>query len=149
MLNDCNETAVNENAIHSMSDNEKEISSQPDIRSSHSSDTDTESLEGELKTPVFDSETSDFDFLSEESDDDCNDQLNIKQELAAWAVLFLIKNDALSALLCILKRYGLSVPKDARTLLKTPRHVEVLTKANGSYIYFGIQQAIMRQLAKI
>ena len=42
----------------------------------------------------------------------------------------------------MLSKYGLEVPKDSRTLLKTPRVVNVGNKFGGSYHYLGIQHGI-------
>ena len=125
LLNESSEDSDSNNSILSVSENQNVInqsSLKDDNLSNSSSETcDNDTYEGQDKFPIFESEHSDFDFLSDEPDNESNDEMNLKEEIAAWAVLFLIKNDALSALLCILKRYGLSVPKDARTLSKTQK----------------------------
>ena len=87
---------------------------------------------------------SDFDYLS--SDSDSYETLDIRSEIAAWAILFLIKNDALSALLHILRKHGLKLPKDARTVLKTPTNVGIINKSGGNYVYFGLKNGLESQL---
>ena len=49
----------------------------------------------------------------------------------------------------ILRSEGHRVPKDGRTLLKTPRSVPVVDKCGGQYVYFGIESGIVAAIAKI
>lgn len=50
-------------------------------------------------------------------------------------------------MLTILKQHGYDdLPKDLRTLLKTLRHVETLSKCSGTYTYLGISNGIQRTL---
>lgn len=46
-------------------------------------------------------------------------------------------------MLVILCHYHTYLPKDARTLLKTPKVYEVLNVAGGSYYHFGIENWVM------
>ena len=69
--------------------------------------------------------------------------------LAEWAAEFNIPHTALSALLKILSRKGLSVPTDARTLMSTDRSCEVKNVAGGSYYHFGIENSLIAQLASL
>ena len=39
---------------------------------------------------------------------------------------------------------GLDVPKDSRTLMKTPRSVNVIMEGNDSYHYIGIGEAVKK-----
>ena len=68
---------------------------------------------------TFSSTDSDTDATDNESKD------SVKNRLAEWAILFNIPHLALSSLLCILRDADLNVPKDPRTLLRTPRHTDV------------------------
>ena len=45
-------------------------------------------------------------------------------------------------MLSILRQEGIDVPKDSRTLLKTPRNVEIISRDEWSYHYVGIQKSI-------
>jgi len=69
-------------------------------------------------------ENSSHDFYSSFSDEESsiNDSpAQIKDEIAYWALEYKVKHNALDALLIILKKYvDQTLPKCARTLLKTP-----------------------------
>lgn len=65
-----------------------------------------------------------------------------KEELGEWAVRHKIKHDALRDLLGIVRRQNQHLPKDPRTLLRTPREVSVKFIDGGSYYYLGVQNAI-------
>ena len=41
------------------------------------------------------------------------------------------------------------IPKDSRTLLKTPRLVSSIAKCSGYYVYIGIQKGIQRCLENV
>ena len=45
-------------------------------------------------------------------------------------------------MLGILHNYGLNLPRDARTLLKTPVRIPSQGKCGGDYVYFGISNGI-------
>ena len=87
-------------------------------------------------------------FISSESDiDDCIDSDNNEdfgQSLAAWSTSHHISRAALNDLLGLLRTKQLGLPRDARTLLKTPRRIDAADKCGGKYIYLGIQQGIFR-----
>ena len=91
---------------------------------------------------------SDLDSGSDESDlDSESDSHNVESdpdstlafELGMWASSFGVSFVALSALLSILRVFHPSLPKDPRTLLKTPRNTAVKSvEGGGSYFHFGI-----------
>lgn len=69
--------------------------------------------------------------------------------LRKWAVRNNIPLHALSELLTILKTKGHdSLPKDARTLLKTPQHIEVSKMGTGEYWYGGLQSKLIKIFKK-
>lgn len=41
-------------------------------------------------------------------------------------------------------KQGFRVPKDARTLLSTPRSIDVMQKCEGDYLYLGIENGISK-----
>jgi hypothetical protein len=43
-------------------------------------------------------------------------------------------------LLSLLRKYGHQLPKDSRTLLQTPRSVNITEKCGGKYVYFGLKK---------
>jgi hypothetical protein len=89
-----------------------------------------------------------------DSDDNCNElqptnsETTFRQQLKLWASTNKCQHRSLNELLDILRQQGHELPKDARTLLETPRNVPVLTKCGGQYIYFGIEQGIIKNLSK-
>lgn len=71
------------------------------------------------------------------------------QQLASWATKNRCQRSAVNELLEILRQQGhTSLPKDARTLLETPREISPLIKCNGQYLYFGIASGINQILSK-
>lgn len=81
-------------------------------------------------------QTDDF-FASEDEDDDLADFLR------SWAVTHRIKHVAINSLLKILCKSGLSLlPKDCRTLLKTPQTVDIKPLGNGSIWYYTIRKCL-------
>ena len=84
------------------------------------------------------------------SDDEKDEEQNtsIRDEIAEWATKFQIPIVALAALLHILQLYKLNVPKDPRTLLKTPRNYSVQNVAGGDYYYCGIEAGIISALKR-
>lgn len=71
-----------------------------------------------------------------------NKNFHFKQQLndqiRNWALEYRITNRALDALLKILNSIGLSCVLDSRTLLKTPRSVEILEMNGGKFWYNSI-----------
>ena len=48
----------------------------------------------------------------------------------------------------VLRKYGNFLPKDARTLLKTPSNISALKKCKGNFIYFGIEAGLLNLLSQ-
>ena len=72
----------------------------------------------------------------------------LQQDLASWSCYNRCSKSCLDELLVILRRYGCVLPKDARTLLKTPTSVETKTIFGGSYVYLGIAAGLRRILGE-
>lgn len=68
----------------------------------------------------------------------------LRQLLAQWASVWWICHNAVDALLNLLRMFSWesSLPKSARTLLKTPRFVVTRTVLLGKYSHIGILQGI-------
>lgn len=66
--------------------------------------------------------------------------------LALWASKNNITREAVNELLELLRKNGHDLPKDSRTLMETPRYVEVLEKCGGHYFYFGIDLCLQNIL---
>jgi len=67
---------------------------------------------------------------------------SLKSELACWVMDAHVSRESCNNLLALLRRHGCEVPKDSRTLLKTPRTVPVTCKCGGPYLYFGMQKVL-------
>ena len=68
-------------------------------------------------------------------------------DLAAWASRNRCSRKAINELLNILNKNGLSsLPKDCKTLLKTPKYINIKELCGGEYIYFGIKKGIKQIL---
>ena len=93
---------------------------------------------------VDETENEDYYSYGEGSDDDSEDDksFNLREELACWAIQYNISHAALAALLQILQKCGLDLPKDPRTLLRTPTHYTIQEIAGGSYCHVGLENNI-------
>lgn len=78
------------------------------------------------------------------------DSNRIKGLLAEWAVFYGICHNAVDALLGILRLFvwGMTLPKTARSLLKTPRSVAVRSVPPGEYHHFGLLHGIKEYLSR-
>lgn len=84
---------------------------------------------------------------NENSDDSSNNENEIyeslEEKLRAWVVKHKIKRIALSDLLKILKSTGLDyLPENSKTLMQTPRTVEIVSSCNGKLWYYGIEKSL-------
>lgn len=68
----------------------------------------------------------------------------LEQDLALWATKNKCTRSALNDLLVILRKQGHRLPKDARTLLRTPRTVEIVEKCGGKYLYLGLETGLLK-----
>ncbi|KAK5649730.1 hypothetical protein RI129_000759 [Pyrocoelia pectoralis] len=90
--------------------------------------------------------------INDNGDSEClpliqNVCLPIKSNLAMWAVQNNITQNSLRELIVILKLENdidnfQNLPNDPRTLLNTPRKVDIVYLSPGYYYYFGIQASI-------
>lgn len=70
---------------------------------------------------------------------------DITKSLISWSQEHNITHSALDGLLKILKPLHPFLPKDSRTLLHTPRYINVVDCGGGSYIYFGLLAHIIER----
>lgn len=86
-----------------------------------------------------DNQQTDEFFASEDEDS----ILDLADVLRSWAVTHRIKHVAINSLLKILRTSGLPLlPKDCRTLLKTPQSVDIKPLGNGSIWYYTIRKCL-------
>lgn len=74
--------------------------------------------------------------------------LEFKNFLRNWTITHGVKSCAVSSLLSHLKKYPCfsTLPKDARTLLHTPRKCDVIDVEPGTYCHFGLTNGILETL---
>lgn len=130
---------------------------------------DYDSFENQTKASVdgIESDENQFDVDGIDSDENqfdtneilySNDQPSIENEnvqslqadLRCWATKHKIKRCAVSDLLTLLRKNNLKIdlPKDSRTLLKTPRQTFIQALSPGYYCHFNITAAILSVLEK-
>ncbi|XP_071579305.1 uncharacterized protein [Temnothorax nylanderi] len=90
--------------------------------------------------------------FSDESDESIDDDVGdttssfdtLKADLAQWALKYAIHHNAINELLHIILKYipNCFLPRDARTLLCTPRKTNVVDLAGGEYLHFGLETVL-------
>ena len=72
----------------------------------------------------------------------------LDQRIAQWAINNSCTRSTINEILEIFRSLGHRVPKDARTVLKTPRSVPVTESCDGQYVYFGIESGVSKVLVQ-
>lgn len=89
-------------------------------------------------------------FSSEEKSDNSStssNKMDLNDDLSLWACRNALSRAAVTELLNILISHGhTELPKDARTLLQTPKIVPVEDKFGGQYTYLGIENQIRKKI---
>lgn len=79
------------------------------------------------------------------------DMEDFREDLKNWALKFQIKHTAINSLLSLLKSHipDNILPKDARTLVGTPRNTGILSDPNigGEYWHYGLRKILMDTLS--
>lgn len=72
---------------------------------------------------------------------------SLQQDLASWVSKNKCTREATNELLDLLRNHGhITLPKDSRTLLQTPRIIQSVEKCGGQYVYFGVEKGIHKTL---
>lgn len=72
-------------------------------------------------------------------------EIGFLTELKNWALRFKISIIALTMLLFIINKYAqLKLPKDGRTVLKTPRTTPLIPMESGQYYHYGLNKIVKR-----
>jgi len=93
---------------------------------------------------VPDETDGDFDNIYTSSDEssDSDSPETFAEQLRRWAIKNNIANNVLNELLVILRNNNMNVPKDSRTLKKTPKEVVARNMGDGFYIHYGLSDAL-------
>lgn len=137
----------------------------PDLNCSSTSSEQRQNEHETTCTDVWNDFLNTVDSLDDHSDTESTDELSdvemdsktngdaisdhcLSAELGSWASEFNISHSALSHLLSVLSPYHPSLPKDPRTLLKTPRkiHLKSVDASSGYYFHFGIKEALSKSV---
>ena len=107
----------------------------------------------EFDTSIEEEGTDEEDGYVEEeenvADDIDNEEgISLRDNLASWACRNNLSRSCVNELLEVLRQSNLDLPKDARTLLQTPKHVEIKDKFGGKFIYLGIKDEMERFILK-
>ncbi|XP_031330642.1 uncharacterized protein LOC116161619 isoform X2 [Photinus pyralis] len=71
-------------------------------------------------------------------------ELDYTSKLRQWALEENISHKSLNKLLVLQREHNLTVPKDARSLLRTPRTVAMKKLGSGQFYYFGIKNTLLQ-----
>ena len=72
----------------------------------------------------------------------------LPQSLRRWALTFNVNHSALTQLLHILHDHHPELPKDIRTLLKTPRSIVSKQLQNGLYCHLGLKSQLLNLITQ-
>lgn len=96
----------------------------------------TQNIDPNLLGDIYEDERE-FDLVDHE--------LEFTEKLKIWAIEGQVTHTTLNKLLKLLKSHGHeSLPLDSRTLLSTPRKIELQEMGTGSFWYAGIESCIVR-----
>lgn len=99
------------------------------------------------------SEDSDVLIDDEFSEDDSlmmgDSNSNIASDIASWSIENGIAHNAMDSLLKLLKKHGTNdLPSFSRTLLETPKTVNIQHKSGMEYFYFGVEHFFNNHIQK-
>lgn len=141
---------VENNLIFSTSDQSFDYVSASDSINLFESGLNTNTLVDDLKETtnnnLLEDDYEDLNSSTSEPEDFENDSENLNLTIALWALRYRISHKALSELLKSLKKFPSfstkNLPKDARTLLNTPKSTSVQVMGTGTYYHFSIMSEV-------
>lgn len=106
---------------------------------------DNDSDSPEIYQQIMSNELNDNDDQGGDQADPVEEMLPLVMELQNWALRNHITHNAINELLAFLPRYGINnlLPKDARTLLSTPRMVLIEKMGSGEFWYNGLRESLI------
>lgn len=104
---------------------------------------ETENLENEVDYEVLYSEEDGEDMGDENSCETMTANINkLREKLCCWSIKHCISNVAVNEMLSIFRDCNINVPKDVRTLKKTPKDVVARPMGPGTYVHYGLSDAL-------
>jgi len=76
----------------------------------------------------------------------CENVSNFENKLQKWVLQYNVSRNCVNDLLGILRSEGFELPKDVRTLMKTPKKHDVADLDPGKYIHFGLDKMLIQLL---
>ncbi|KYN21546.1 hypothetical protein ALC57_06079 [Trachymyrmex cornetzi] len=92
--------------------------------------------------------TEESSLQSSISDDEFCNKTEIINDIRLWAIENYVSHSAINSLLKILIKYGHNVPTDARTVLQTPKQVEIIEMTPGKYYHAGLAEGLKKSIRK-
>ena len=130
-------------------DAETDMFEQPRTSGACAADLSTENLCDYEYNEDLPSSDSEMDILDNNPDVETDSvKPDMSHDLVVWAAKHKCTKESVNDLLSVLRCHGQDLPKDARTLLGTPRNVESIQKCNGKYIYLGLENALSKCLSQ-
>ncbi|MGH0151617.1 UNVERIFIED_CONTAM: hypothetical protein FKN15_037057 [Acipenser sinensis] len=85
----------------------------------------------------------------DDTDDTEKEEKSLVEDIASWMTTNQIKHNAADDLLKLLIKHGSTdLPSSARTLLETPKNVQVEMKSGLEYVYLGVGELLIKNLDK-
>lgn len=81
-------------------------------------------------------------------ENDATNNLTISDKLQLLITQYKVSHNFCNSLLQVLKSEGLDVPKDVRTLMKTPKNHTIVNISGGSYIHLGLKHMLLPILSR-
>lgn len=72
----------------------------------------------------------------------------LREKLSSWSIRNSVSNIAINELLQILRDVDVPLPKDVRTLKQTPRDAPTIPMGNGTYVHYGLTDALTDFISK-
>lgn len=77
-----------------------------------------------------------------------SNKTEIINDIRLWAVENRVNHSAINSLLKILVKYGHDLPNDVRTLLQTPKQVDIIEMTPGKYYHAGLENSLRKSINK-
>lgn len=126
-------------------------SNEVDLAPSHNVEEPIASCSGFSNVVDDDDDENEFieETLSEfSSDSDEESECGLEEFLRDWTISNTVTHSSVSQLLKYLKSHGHpNLPKDCRTLLKTPKNRQTINLESGQYIHFGVEEGLRNYLS--